>query len=107
MPKITLSFTDSEFAAFIGSNPQFVDVFKKRVEKPKSTPCKTKLDEACEFLRDVLSAGPMDYKDISELASLTGININAVKRARDVVGVYTVLKRKEGGGRQSTWRLPG
>lgn len=69
---------------------------------------RSETDEAEDFLRDLLTSGPMGAGDIQKLARKAFIADRALRRARERLGVKTT---KQGGhfgdGRQRwVWRLP-
>lgn len=62
------------------------------------------LDEACEFLVDVLTEKPLSAKDVMSRAVEAGIAKRTIERAKKAAGV-AVLKTGMGGG--WLWHLPG
>ncbi len=64
---------------------------------PSSTEERTALDEAREFLRDLLSNGPVESKEVQKEAKAAGITDITLRRAKKVLGVK-VQKRDFAGG---------
>jgi len=68
---------------------------------------RTALDEACDFLRDALKAGPVPVKQLKADADGCGLTWATVRRAQKIVGA---TPRKEGGNfgdgkQQWIWHL--
>jgi hypothetical protein len=66
-----------------------------------------KLDEAKEFLQELLADGPLSVQDIFRGAQAHGISQRTLRRAKDALGVAAVRRGKPGepGGRW-LWSLP-
>ena len=58
------------------------------------------LNEACSWLGDILSDGPMEARSIYKLAREEGISERTIKRAKKPLGVVT---RREGFGSSGKW----
>lgn len=66
---------------------------------------RSKLDDATEWLGDVLATGPLPKRDVTVLAEAEGIPTRTLARAADRLKV--VVERDDGATRRpSTWRLP-
>jgi hypothetical protein len=66
---------------------------------------RSKVDDAAEWLADVLAAGPLPKRDVAVLAEAEAIPARTLTRAKERLGV--VVERDETTkGRPSTWRLP-
>ena len=63
------------------------------------------IEEAEEFLRDLLSAGPISAKDVKAEANSAGLTWATVRRAKDRMGIKP---RREGfsGDGVWVWELP-
>ncbi len=77
------------------------------VESDDSDDRASALDEACSFLRDVLSNGPVPTKQLKSDADGNGISWATMKRAKGIVGA---IAKKEGGNfgdgkQQWVWSL--
>ncbi|CCF85910.1 hypothetical protein NITHO_6130001 [Nitrolancea hollandica Lb] len=73
------------------------------VSQPHGDEERTARDEAIEFLRDALAAGPVAAKEILRQAREAGINEKTLRRAKGDIGV---LARKGGFDAGWTWDLP-
>lgn len=67
---------------------------------------KSAFDEACEFLKEILSSGPVDVKDIETAARREGISTITLKRAKKSCKVESEIHRGTTGGRTSRWHWP-
>jgi len=77
------------------------------VESQNQDERRTELDEACDFLRDLLSAGPVPVNQIKKDADGNGLTWATVRRAQKTIGA---VAKKEGGNfgggkQQWVWRL--
>ncbi|MCU0864336.1 MAG: AAA family ATPase [Planctomycetes bacterium] len=75
---------------------------EQTIRESKPGPAPERREEAELWLRDVLAAGPVDAKDVRELAAATDHSWRTVQRASGSVGVQRT-KRFDGGW---TWGLP-
>lgn len=73
------------------------------VEGDNSEERRTELDEACDFLRDLLANGPVATKQIKVDADGSGLTWATVRRAQKAIGA----KAKKGGMESGwSWELP-
>ena len=63
----------------------------------------SRLDEATDFLREVLADGPLPASKIKTLAVDEGVTERTLKRARKKLGIAS---KREGFGAGSSWTLP-
>ena len=63
------------------------------------------LDEAVEWLRDVLADGPLDAKDVHRRARENGISERTLKRAKRPAGVVSESSRADTGISGWRWSL--
>jgi hypothetical protein len=56
-------------------------------DPPEPPQQQSKLDEAIEFLQEVLADGPMESRELEDLAKRDGISISTLKRAKGTLGV--------------------
>lgn len=61
------------------------------------------VDEACDFLRDVLQSGPVTAQDVEKAARDAGIQPRTLRRAKERLKVKSV---KAGMGSSWSWTLP-
>ncbi|CCF83594.1 hypothetical protein NITHO_2500001 [Nitrolancea hollandica Lb] len=75
------------------------------VSQPAGDEERTARDEAIDFLRDALAAGPMPAKDVQRQAREAGISEMTLRRAK---GAANVTWRREGFGKDGTvlWEIP-
>lgn len=75
------------------------------VSQPQGDEERTARDDAVDFLRDVLVAGPMPAKDVQRQAREAGISEMTLRRAK---GPANVTWRREGFGKDGTvlWEIP-
>ena len=68
-------------------------------------PNESKLAEAMDFLKEVLSGGPMEQKVVKSKAAEAGVAYRTVERAKELLGVRS---DREGWGPGSTcrWSMP-
>lgn len=66
------------------------------------------LDEAKEFLREVLSDGPVSARDVQQEATAAGVSKRTLDRAKAALGVRSGRKGEDGkkGGGTWFWSLP-
>ena len=85
------------------------DLTWQRILATEDTGGKSALDEATEFLRDELAAGPTEVKEIERDADAAGINLRTLRRARESIGVKVKRQGEPGrrGGGRWVWELPG
>ena len=70
---------------------------------PKPNEERTATDEAADFLRNLLSAGPMQVSEIEKEARQAGINNKPLRSARNRLGIKPVKSSFQGGW---VWALP-
>jgi len=63
------------------------------------------LDEATEFLRELLKGGPVEAKEVWDAAKAAGLSKATVRRAKKELEVETIRPKKVGKD-PHTWRLP-
>lgn len=63
------------------------------------------VDDAADWLADLLADGPVPYRELERLAAAAGISRATLHRAREAAGVR-VERDDTARGRPSTWRLP-
>lgn len=61
------------------------------------------IDEACHFLRDILSDGPVAARDIEKAARDSGVQSRTLRRAKERLKVRSV---KSGMGSSWSWTMP-
>lgn len=61
------------------------------------------LDEAAEWLRNILASGPLAAREIYEAAEAEGIATRTLKRAKRAAGVHTEQQRNDDGSAVSGW----
>jgi len=85
------------------------DLTWERILATENTGGKSALDEATEFLREELAAGPTEVKEIERDADAAGINTRTLRRARESIGVKVRRQGEPGrrGGGRWVWELPG
>ncbi|WP_313408905.1 AAA family ATPase [Stutzerimonas kunmingensis] len=78
------------------------------VESQNQDERRTELDEACDFLRDVLALGPVPTTQIQKDAAGNGLTWATVRRAQKTIGVIAKKDGEHFGGAKNSWawRLP-
>lgn len=64
---------------------------------------KTEFEEACDFLRDILEAGPVPSKQIKSDASEAGLSWATVRRAQKAIGAVAIKEGSPGSDEKQQW----
>jgi hypothetical protein len=85
-----------------------VDISVEDLLKPEvGQEGKSAVDEAIDFLREILSSGPVEAKGIMKQAKAAGIAEKTLRRTKDILGVIVESMKNDGGKVVGwRWRLP-
>ena len=97
--KSSLAFRIVDSVVEFESTP--LQITSDQALSPDSQDERSALDEAVEWLQQVLESGPMNKNAISELARKDGIAERTLRRATDKLGI---VKKREGFGEFGIWR---
>jgi hypothetical protein len=93
--------SDTRYAGFTWGGES--DLTAGRILSPEGQGGPGRIDEAEQFLRDLLSDGPVCQADVEKQARANGVSLSTLKRAKKGMNVKS---RKNGKTGEWMWALP-